>query len=124
MAKWLNDLVIDTALNYEKNNVTQLAICSQQPADYNAAVSTYKLGIKTGLTSGSFTGPADGDVSGRKLTMNLQSGVAVDSGGTATHVAWCTGSVLLFVTTCTSQVLTAGNTITFPAHKHEITDLA
>jgi hypothetical protein len=115
---------MDTALNYEKNNVTQMAVCSQQPADYNAAVSTYKLALKTGLTSGSFTGPADGDVSGRKITMNAQTGVSVDSSGTANHIAWCSGSVLLFVTTCTNQALTAENTVTISAHKHEIADLA
>jgi hypothetical protein len=124
MAKFINDTILDTALNYLKNNVTQMAVCSQQPADYNAAVSTYKLSLKTGLTSGSFTGPADGDVSGRKLTTTEQSGIVVDSSGTATHVAWCSGSVLLFVTTCTSQALTAGNTVTISAHKHEIADLA
>jgi hypothetical protein len=124
MAKFLSDTILDTALNYLKNNVTQMAVCSQQPADLTGAVTTYKLALKTGLNSSSFTGPANGDTNGRKLTTNVQTSVAVDTGGTATHVAWCSASELLFVTTCTSQVLTSGNTLTIPAHKVEMGDIA
>jgi hypothetical protein len=113
--KWQNDLVLDQALNYIKNNVTQLAVCSAQPASYAEATSTYKLALKTGLTSGSFTGPADGTPDGRKLTINEQAGIAVDASGDATHVAICSGTVLLYVTTCTQQTLTSGNTVTVPA---------
>jgi hypothetical protein len=123
MGKWENDLIMDTALNYYKNNVTQVAVCNAQPTTYAEATATFKLALKTGITSGSFTGPADGDVSGRKITKNAETGVTVDTSGTATHVAWCTGSVLLFVTTVTSQALTAGNTVTIPAHKKETADL-
>lgn len=124
MAKWQNDLILDEALNYIKNNVTQEAVCSAQPTSYAEATSTYKLALKTGLTSGSFTGPANGDTNGRKLTVNQQASVAVDSTDTATHVALCSGTVLLYVTTCTSQLLTSGNTVTIPAWDIEIADAA
>ena len=123
MAKYLSDTILDNALSYLKNNVTQMAVCSQQPMDLAGAVTTYKLALKTGLLPSSFTGPVDGDTNGRKLTANSQSSVAVDTGGTATHVAWCSASALLFVTTCTSQILTAGNTLTIPAHKVEMGDI-
>jgi hypothetical protein len=122
MAKWQNDTVLDQALNYIKNNVTQECVCSAQPATYAEATSTYKLALKTGLTSGSFTGPADGDTNGRKITVNAQSGITVDSSGSATHIALCSGSVLLYVTTCTSQSLTAANTVTVPAWDVELAD--
>lgn len=123
MAKWQNDLMLDAGLDYLKNNGTQMAVCSAQPTNYTEAVSTYKLALKTGMTAGSYTGAVDGDVSGRKLTVNAQSGVAVDASGTATHVALCSGSALLYVWTCTSQALTAGNTVTIPAHKVELADV-
>lgn len=124
MAKWQNDLILDAALDYVKNNVTQEVVCSAQPTTYAEATSTYKLALKTGLTSGSFTGPANGDTSGRKLTVNQQASIAVDSTGTATHVALCSGTVLLLVTTCTNQVLTSGNTVTVPAWDIELSDIA
>jgi len=123
MAKWQNDTVLDQALNYILNNVTQMAVCNAQPATYAEATATYKLALKTGLTSGSFTGPADATPNGRKVTVNQQAGVAVDSSGTATHVALCSGSVLLLVTTCTSQSLTSGNTVTIPAWAFTLPDV-
>jgi hypothetical protein len=122
MAKWQDDIILDTALNYVKNNVTQESVCSAQPTTYAEATSTYKLALKTGLTSGSFTGPANGDTNGRKLTVNQQASINVDTGGSATHVALCSGSVLLYVTTCTTQVLTSGNTVTVPNWDIEISD--
>ena len=122
MAKTLDDSVIDGSLNIVKNGATQMALCSAQPTTYAEAVTTYKLVLKTGLTSGSFTGPANGDASGRKLTKNAETGITVDASGTALYVALCSGSVLLFVDTCTSQVLTAGNTVNTPAFKWEIAD--
>jgi hypothetical protein len=122
MAKYQNDIILDTALDYIKNNVTQLCVCSAQPTTYAEATTTYdggagkyKLALKTGLTSGSFTGAADGTPDGRKLTVNQQASITVDATANATHVALCSGSVLLYVTTCTSQSLTVGNTVTVPA---------
>jgi hypothetical protein len=120
--KSVNDAVLDAALNYISANVTQEAVCSAEPTTYSQATTTYKLALKTGLTSGSFTGPANGDTSGRKITVNQQAGVTVDSSGTATHIALCSGTVLLYVTTCTSQALTAANTVTVPAWDVEIAD--
>jgi hypothetical protein len=122
MAKLVDDSVLDGALNIVKNGVTQLSVCSQQPTTYTQAVATYKLALKTGLTSGSFTGPVNGDTNGRKLTVNQQAAIAVDADGAATHIALCSGTVLLYVTTCTSQQLTTGNTVTVPAWDIEIAD--
>jgi len=122
MAKYVNDLVYDAAIDYIKNNATEEYLCSSQPTTRATAISA-ALATKTGLTSGSFTGAADGDISGRKVTINAQSGLTIDVGGTATHVALCSATQLLMVHTCTSQVVTAGNTVTIPAHKLEIADV-
>jgi len=122
MAKWQLDLVLDQSLNYIKNNVTQLAVCSTQPTTYAQAITTYKLALKTGLTSGSFTGPSDGDTNGRKIRVNEQASITVDMGGDAQHVALCSVDTLLYVTTCTLQTLTSGNTVTVPYFDIEIAD--
>lgn len=121
MAKSVSNNVLDAALNYVKNNSTRISVCSAQPTSYTEAVTTYKLSIKT-ISSADFTGPANGDTSGRKVTSNQHTGVTVDSSGTANHVALAdsVGSALNYVTTCTSQALTAGNTVTIPAWKMEI----
>ena len=97
-----------------------MTACSAQPTTYAQATSGYKLADVT-MASGNYT-IADGSTSGRKITMASMSGVSVDTSGTATHVALCTGSALIYVTTCTSQVLTAGNTMTFGSWSVEIGD--
>lgn len=125
MAKSVVDAVLDAALNYVKNNGTRLVVCKSEPTTYTQAVTTgtYMLAIKT-ISASDFTGPAEGDSSGRKITVNQQSGISVTTSGTATHVAVVATATtgLIIVTTCTSQVLTAGNTVTVPAWKEEIAD--
>jgi hypothetical protein len=122
MAKTVHDDVLDGALNILKNNVTRMVACSAQPTTYTEGNATYALADVT-LASGDFTN-ADGNTSGRKTTIAQKTGVTVDSSGTATHVALLdvSNSKLLYVTTCTSQALTAGNTMTFNSWKIEIAD--
>jgi hypothetical protein len=122
MAKTLDNSLIDGSLNVLKTGATQMCLCSAQPTTYAQATSTYMLAILTGLTSASFTGPANGDVSGRKITKNAETGIPVTNSGTVLYVAFCSGSVLLLVDTVTSQVVTAGNTLNTPAFKWEITN--
>jgi hypothetical protein len=123
MAKFANDSVMDAALAVIATG-TILTVCSAQPTTRTEAVTTYKLADVV-MTAGSGNGDyliANGDVSGRKVSVLQQTDVPVDSSGTATHVAICDGTNLLLVTTCTSQVLTAGNTVTVPAFDDEIAD--
>lgn len=123
MAKFVNDLIMDNGLNYWKNNGTEVYLCTSQPADRAAAISS-AVASKTNLTSGDYTGPSDGTTSGRKLTANAQSGLTASADGTATHMAWCSGTTLLVVTTVTSQAVTSGNTVNLPAISDEISDVS
>ena len=124
MAKWALDAVMDAALAFV-DDCTLLTVCSAQPTTYAEASSTYKLADVT-LTAGDGNGDytiADGDASGRKLTIAQQTDIDIDSDGTATHVALCEGGdTLVYVTTCTSQALTSGGTVTVPAWDIEISD--
>ncbi len=122
MAKWQIDAMLDAALNYIKNNTTKMFVCSAQPANY-AGVAAVALADKTGLSGSDFTGPADGDAGGRKLTVNAQTGITVDANGNAAHIALCSADTLLYVTTATTQTLTAGNTVNTPAWDIEIGDV-
>lgn len=121
MAKACNDLVMDAALDYI-STATLLTVCSAQPTTYAEASITYKLADVV-LDSGDFV-KANGDVSGRKVTIAQQANLDIASSGTATHVALCISgsSILVYVTTCISQVLTSGGTVTVPAWDIEISD--
>lgn len=126
MAKTVHDDVLDGALNIIKNNCTRQVACSAQPTTFTEANATYALADAT-LATGDFTN-ANGDTSGRKTTVAAKSAVLIDVTGTATHVALLdvTNSKLLYVTTCTSQAVTANasNTVNFPAWDIEIADPA
>lgn len=122
MAKSVHNDVLDGALNVIKNGCTKITACNAEPTTYTEGNATFALADVT-VDSTDFTN-ADGDTSGRKLTVAAQSAVPVDTSGTATHIALLdvSGTRLLYVTTCTSQALTSGNTVNFPAWDIEIAD--
>jgi len=126
MAKSTHNDILDAALNYVADNGDRIFICSAEPTDYTEASSTYALAVNI-MTEGDGNGDytiADGDASGRKLTVSEQATITVDTTGTATHIAIgdSVASKLLLVTTCTSQLITIGNTATIPAFDEEIAD--
>lgn len=122
MAKWANDLFMDAALNYIKNNCTRMTACTTQPTNYTEGNVTNALADVT-MASGDFT-LANGDTSGRKLTVAAKNDVLIDTSGNAQHVALLdvAGTALLYVTTCTTQALVAGSNVSFPAWDIEVAD--
>lgn len=120
MAKSVHDDVLDGAFDV-LDQADLMTVCSQQPTTRTEAITTYKLADIAVTPNTDFT-KANGDTSGRKVTVAAKSGVTVDSSGTATHIALVDGTRLLYVTTCTSQALTAGNTVNIPAWDVEIAD--
>ena len=124
MSKWANSNLMDNGLNYLKNNGNRIVLCAGQPASYAEATTNYPSGKALGhatITSAAFT-LADGDTSGRKITVAQQTGIAVDATGTCDHIAIVdtVGGALLLVTTVTGQVVTAGNTAQINSYKDEI----
>ena len=112
MAKSAHIDVLDVLGSVVKANCNLMIACSAEPTTRTQAITTYAL-ADVAMATGDFTPATDG--TGRKLTVAAKSGVTVDAGGTVTHIAFVDGSRLLYVTTCNSQVLTAGNTCNFPA---------
>ncbi len=102
---------------------TRLTVCSAEPTDYAdiANVALADATLTAGLGNGDFT-TADGDVSGRKVTVSQQSDIPIDTSGEASVIALDDGTTLLRTTTVTAQQLTSGGTVTVPAHDYEIED--
>ena len=122
MAKELHNDVYDAALD-KIATCTHCVVCSTQPANYAgiAAVTLATVTLTAGDGNGDWT-VADGDASGRKVTMAQQASISITQSGTATYVVWDDGTTLLAATTCTSQVLTSGGTVTVPAVDMEFAD--
>lgn len=116
---FLNDDVLDAALNEISSNVTELHICSSQPADYGEV-----SGVSLGTTSTpGFTGPTDGDASGRKVTVDAVTDGSVTDDGTASHFALVDGSRLLAAGPLSeTQVVSNGNSFTLTEFDIEIAD--
>lgn len=128
MAKFLADAALDALLDVIITADRQF-LCEGQPANYSDATTALGTGSGTAVAdnaidSGDWT-KANGDVSGRKATIAQQTGVTIDVSGDPDHVAYVDdgGSVLLLVTTMTTQPVTAGNTASINAHKIEVADV-
>lgn len=121
MGKFLHDTVLDQSPNYIDANITALHVNTSQPADRAAAIAD---SLATAAMTGADVAIANGDVSGRKATISQKSNISITASGTATHVSLITSSILAAVTTCTSQGLTSGGTVTVPAWDIEFLDAA
>ena len=119
MAKATPDVILDAMADAIIAVVTTEYVCSGEPANF-AGIAAVAL-ADVAFAGGDIT-KANGDTNGRKFTMAQKTAVTIDSSGTATHVVLASGTTLLYVTTCTSQVLTAGGTVTIPTWDVEIAD--
>lgn len=120
MAKSVHDTVLDGAFDV-LDQANLMTVCSSEPTTRTEAVTTFKLADVAMTVNSDYT-KANGDTNGRKVTVAAKSAVPIDTSGTATHVALVDGTNLLYVTTCTSQALTSGGTVDFPAWDVEIAD--
>jgi hypothetical protein len=123
MPKTAPDAVMDAALDYI-DQADVLRVCSTLDATPTHAEIVAATLASVAITPDTDFTKANGDVSGRKVTVAAKSGVSVTATGTADHIALTTtsGSVVRYVTTCTSQGLTSGNTVNIPAWDIEIAD--
>jgi hypothetical protein len=127
MAKATPDAILDAmadaiiaAINTSPSG--KLYVCSSEPANYGALVASPSITLASvNVDTTDFT-KADGDSGGRKVTIAQQSSIPIVLSGTATHVALASTNTLLYVTTCTSQALTSGGTVTVPAWKITVAD--
>jgi hypothetical protein len=119
MAKWAHNDVLDAPWDLIKTNCTTQLLCAGQPTDRADALSKALADVSMSSTDFSM---ADGDVSGRKMLVAAKNTVTVDTSGTMDHCALIDGTRLLYVTTVTEQVLTAGNTVNIPQWRAEFKD--
>ena len=109
------DNAMDAGLNYISSTSGRLDICTQEPATYTEATSTYTAGNKTPPTVGS---PTNGDSSGRKVVISAITDGDITTTGTATHwalVATTATELLATTSLSSSQSVTTGNTFTLAA---------
>jgi hypothetical protein len=119
-SRWANDAVMDAALD-KIATCTALRVCSgaSNPVDRAAAVTATLATVV--LDSGDFA-KANGDASGRKVTIAQQANMSITASGDATCVALDDGTTLQYVVPATTQALTSGGSVTSPAFDVEFAD--
>jgi len=120
--KTVHNDVLDAALA-KIATCTRMTACSAAPADFAgiAAVALADVVMTAGDGNGDYT-IADGDVSGRKLSIAQQINVDPDATGDATHVALDDGTTLLYVTETNTFGMEVGTPVTFPGWDIELVD--
>lgn len=117
MGKLITQGLLDGTLDQIATCVT-FTLCAGEPANF-AAIATNALASTT-IGSGDFT-KANGDVSGRKITVDAQADLEIDFSGDVDHVVIDNGTDFM-VTTCATQALTAGGTVSTTAYAFESRD--
>lgn len=122
MPKHAPDATLDAAFLHIAGSSHMHAISSYSVGASYAAVVAASL-ADVAMADVDFT-RADGDTSGRKVTVAAKAGVPIDATGTATHVALVKASdnTVRYVTTCGSLLLTSGGLVNFPAWEVEVAD--
>ncbi len=93
-----SDAVLDGSLDILADNAVRVDICTTEPTTYAEATSTYTVANYV-LTAGDGAGDwtiANGDVSGRKLTLGAQSGNNGTGTGAALFLAFTDGAATLY----------------------------
>jgi hypothetical protein len=123
---YLNDRVLDFGLDVLNTEADRIDICSQEPATYTEATSTYSLGFKDHGSPGSaFGSPTDRTPSGRKVSSTAVTDGEVTATDDATH--WAVSDVgntrlLAANSLAASQAVTDGNAWSLPSFDIGIPD--
>ena len=128
MTKFCSSIILDAAATVIRDRGAKIAVCTSAVINTVDNVETYTLAVTTlttGAGSTSYT-LADGDVSGRKITISAQSSIAVATTGVAAQICIYTTigtTALLYKTDATTQALAStANKVTIPAWKIEFRD--
>ena len=84
---YLDDRVYDNGLGILDDEVNALHICTQLPATYTEAVTTYTCGSATGAALPTVNAPSARSGGGREVVVAAVTDGTVSATTTATHVA-------------------------------------
>ena len=118
ITRFAHSSIMDAALDVIATSV-MLRVCSgtNNPADRAGAIAATLADVV--IDTSDFT-KANGDVSGRKVTVAQQANIPIDASGDASCVTLDDGTTVLYVIPATVQALTSGGSVTSPAFDIEI----
>jgi hypothetical protein len=114
VANILADTVLDNGLSTITANAAKIYICTQDPATYTEASSTYALGVKDFGAGAAFGAAGAASPNGRKVSSSAITDGSVTGTGTAAKWAVTGAAATLYAngSLSASQAVTSGNTFT------------
>jgi hypothetical protein len=111
-----SDATLDNGPQYLETNCTRVDICTTEPTTYAEATSTYTVANYT-LTGADWT-IANGDTSGRKITLSQQTGNNGTATGAGNFLAFTNGTDTLYgVIDADGDTVNSGSSATINAVK-------
>ena len=120
MGKSVHNDVLDDALDRVATS-TRLDVTSDVGTPTDLTNTLANVTLTAGDGAGDYV-VGDGDTNGRKVAVAQQADISITGTGTALHVVLSLGGTILLTTTCTSQALTSGGTVTTPTFDYELAD--
>lgn len=120
MGKSVHNDVLDDALD-RVATATRLDVTSDAGTPTDLTNTLANVTLTAGDGNGDYV-IGEGDADGRKIAVAEQADVSITGTGTALHVVLSLGGAILLTTTCTSQALTSGGTVTIPTFDYELAD--
>lgn len=120
MGKSVHNDVLDDALD-RVCTATRMDVTSDVGTPANLTNTLANVTLTAGDGGGDYVVGA-GDTNGRKVAVAQQADVPITGTGTALHVVLSLAGTILLTTTCTSQALTSGGTVTVPTFDYELAD--
>ena len=111
MSKWAHNDVLDGPADVIIANCNAMRICTSDvltagEADYSKITGASALTGNVAMSGVDFT-KADGDVSGRKVTVGQKSSIVITAAGDTAHIALLdtVNSKVLYVTSCAPRTV-------------------
>lgn len=120
MGKTVHNDVLDDALD-RVCTATRMDVTSDAGTPAGLTNSLANVTLTAGDGAGDYV-IGEGDTNGRKVAVAQQADVSITGTGTALHVVLSLAGTILLTTTCTSQSLTSGGTVTVPTFDYELAD--
>lgn len=122
MGKSVHNDVLDDALD-RVATATRLDVTSDVGTPTDLTNTLANVTLIAGDGNGDYV-VGEGDADGRKIAVAEQADISITGTGTALHIVLSLGGTILLTTTCTSQALTSGGTVTIPTFDYELADPA
>ena len=120
MGKSIHNDVLDAAHDHTAT-ATLLSVTSDVGTPTDLTNTLASVALTAGDGNGDYV-IGEGDTNGRKVAVAEQAAISITATGTALHVVLSLSGTILLTTTCTSQALTSGGTVTVPTFDDEIAD--